>query len=241
MAHEAQPRLGHPRLHLERTDSTNQRARALVLTGAPHGTLVTTSEQTAGRGRQGRSWAAPPSSALLCSLVLRDPPPLLSLIAGVAVCDAIEHDTRLKWPNDIVVGHDLKKLAGILVEGRPQEDWAVLGVGINVSVSIDDLPAELRARAASLELPCDAIEPTLQRLIRALERRLAEPTESVLEAWRALDALDGREISWAHGARDSVGHGRAQGIDADGRLVVMRAEGTRTLLDAGEVHIGSAR
>jgi len=77
--------IGSPRLHLRRTDSTNDRARALASTGAPHGTLVTASEQTAGRGRQGRRWSAPAGSALLMSLLLRSPPPLLPLIAALAV------------------------------------------------------------------------------------------------------------------------------------------------------------
>ena len=239
--------LGRPRLHLRRTDSTNERARALAIAGAPHGTLVSAAEQTAGRGRQGRSWTAPTGSALLCSLVVRDPPPLLSLIAGVAVCDAVGERARVKWPNDIVVEAPihaqagdgspppLAKLAGILVEGRPQEDWAVLGIGLNLAVRIEQLPAELRERAASLELPSSAIEPMMDRLIEALERRLAEPTDSVLAAWRARDALLNRDVSWAQG------HGRAEGIDSAGHLIVGLADGTTTTLDAGEVHLGRAR
>jgi BirA family biotin operon repressor/biotin-[acetyl-CoA-carboxylase] ligase len=224
--------LGRPRVHLRRTDSTNERARALALAGAPHGTLVSAAEQTAGRGRQGRSWVAPAGSALLCSLVLHDPPPLLSLIAGVAVCDAVEHGARLKWPNDIVLGADRAKLAGILVEGRPQENWAVLGIGVNVAVRREDLPAELREHAASLELPSSAIETTLERLIEALRRRLAEPAETVLEAWRERDALLGRAVVWAGG------EGRAHGIDDTGRLLVRLDSGAIATLNAGEVHLG---
>jgi BirA family transcriptional regulator, biotin operon repressor / biotin---[acetyl-CoA-carboxylase] ligase len=278
--------LGHPHLHLQRTDPTNERARSLALAGAPHGTLVTALEQTAGRGRQGRSWSAPPGSALLCSLVLRHPPELLSLIAGVAVCDAVGARARLKWPNDVVVeitGGDLQapaepaepakptaatettettaataataatatlaKLAGILVEGRPQEGWAVLGIGLNVAVRLEQLPAEVRTRAASLELPSSAIEPIMERLLDTLRRRLAEPVESVLEAWRTRDALRDREISWgavrpSHPAQDGEqcgephgGHGLAQGIDGGGRLLVTLADGTTTRLDAGEIHL----
>jgi BirA family biotin operon repressor/biotin-[acetyl-CoA-carboxylase] ligase len=272
--------LGHPRVHLQRTDSTNERARELAIAGAPHGTLVSATEQTAGRGRQGRGWAAPPGSALLCSLVLRDPPALLSLIAGVAVCDAVGKEARVKWPNDIVVemaaggpqptttptaplGSEsspsrmtnvptLAKLAGILVEGRPQEDWAVLGIGLNVAVRIEQLPAEVRERAASLELPSSAIEPTMDRLLEALERRLAEPAEGVLEAWGTRDALLDRDVSWGapsttrpSGLRTRsghvpVGHGRADGIDGAGRLIVRLADGATTTLDAGEVHLGPA-
>jgi BirA family biotin operon repressor/biotin-[acetyl-CoA-carboxylase] ligase len=106
--------LGHPRVHLRCVGSTNERARELAIAGAPHGTLVSAAEQTAGRGRQGRSWVAPPGNALLCSFVLRDPPPLLSLIAGMAVCDALArlpvaehaqsaHRALVKWPNDVVL------------------------------------------------------------------------------------------------------------------------------------------
>jgi BirA family biotin operon repressor/biotin-[acetyl-CoA-carboxylase] ligase len=225
-------------LHFRQTDSTNERARALAIAGAPHGTLVTADEQTAGRGRQGRSWAAPHGSALLCSLVLRNPPALLSLLAGVAVCDAVGDRARVKWPNDVVVEPNLAKLAGILVEGRPQESWAVLGIGINVAVSIDDLPPDLRGHAASLELSRGAIEPTLTRLIEALERRLAEPTKTLLDAWRARDALRGREVNWARSKGAQQGNGQAEGVDDAGRLVVTQRDGTRAALDAGEVHLG---
>jgi BirA family biotin operon repressor/biotin-[acetyl-CoA-carboxylase] ligase len=225
--------LGSPRLHLRRTDSTNERARALAAAGAPHGTLVTAAEQTAGRGRQGRRWSAPAGSALLMSLLLREPPALLPLIGAVAVCEAVGEEVRIKWPNDIVLarGESFAKLAGILIEGRPQEGWAVLGVGVNVAVRIEELPPELRATGASLGLARAAIEPLLARLLRALERRLSEPPTTVLDAWRAYDGLHGREISWA------AGRGRAAGIDNDGRLIVALSDGGHITLDAGEVHL----
>src|SRR5271165_4527063 len=115
--------LGRPRIHLRSTDSTNERARLLAAAGAPHGTLVTASVQTAGRGRQGRRWVAPARSSLLMSLVLRSPPSLLPLIAAVAVCDVAGDDALIKWPNDVVLARagGLAKLAGILAEGRPQQ------------------------------------------------------------------------------------------------------------------------
>ncbi len=228
-----QPRLGRPRVHLRRTDSTNDRARRLVLAGAPHGTIVTAAEQTAGRGRQGRRWSAPAGSALLMSLLLRSPPPLLPLIAAVAVCDVAGEQARVKWPNDIVLVREggLAKLAGLLAEGRPQHGWAVLGIGLNVAVRIEELPAELHDRAASLGAAEADVEPTLERLLEALERRLAEPLEATLEAWRARDALRGREVAW------SAGRGRAEGIDGAGRLVVALEQGGHATLDAGEVHL----
>jgi BirA family biotin operon repressor/biotin-[acetyl-CoA-carboxylase] ligase len=269
--------LGHPRLHLRRTDSTNDRMRALAAAGAPHGTLVTAAEQTAGRGRQGRSWSAPAGSSLLMSLLIRWPtgdsagaaagaggvaqaPRLLPLIAAVAVCDVAGESARIKWPNDVVVEQQppppaparavLAKLAGILTEGRPQEGWAVVGIGLNVAVRLDELPAELRGEraqdapvarpAATLGRSPDEIEPLLARLLEALERRLGEPAERTLEAWRVRDALRGREIAWdARAANERVGRGRAEGIDGVGRLIVALADGGHATLSAGEVHLAS--
>jgi BirA family transcriptional regulator, biotin operon repressor / biotin---[acetyl-CoA-carboxylase] ligase len=220
--------LGRPRLHLRRTDSTNDRARELAASGAPHGTLVTAGEQTAGRGRQVRSWVAPAGRALLCSLLLRGPPPLLPLAAGVAVASVLGSDGRVKWPNDVLV--DGRKVAGILVEGRPQERWAVVGIGLNVAVRADEFPPELRESAGTMGLGPEAIEPTLERLLEALERWITASPEAVLEAFRGIDALRGRAVWWA------AAHGRAAGVDGEGRLVVETDQGTVTL-EAGEVHL----
>jgi BirA family transcriptional regulator, biotin operon repressor / biotin---[acetyl-CoA-carboxylase] ligase len=235
-------------VHLRETGSTNDRIRELADAGAPHGTLVTASVQSAGRGRQGRRWSAPANSSLLMSLLLRTgaaggvpsppPPGLLPLIAAVAVCDVAGEDALIKWPNDIVIvrspDRPPAKLAGILVEGRPQAGWAVLGIGLNVAVRIHELPGELRDGAATLGCGPDAIEPTLERLLLALARRLADPPERTLDAWRSRDALRGREIAW------SSGRGRAQGIDAAGHLLVSLDGGGEVALDAGEVHLRPA-
>jgi BirA family biotin operon repressor/biotin-[acetyl-CoA-carboxylase] ligase len=224
--------LGWPRIHLRATDSTNERARELARRGVPHGTLVTASEQTAGRGRQGRRWTAPAGRALLCSLVLHEPPRLLPLAAGVAVAEVVERSVgrqaRVKWPNDVLL--DGRKVAGILVEARPQEGWAVLGIGLNVAVRIEEFPASLRGTAGTLGLTPDAVEPTLGALLRALEFWIDASAASVLEAVRARDALLGRPIRWAGGS------GLGAGVDGEGRLVVETGEG-RVTLDAGEVHL----
>jgi BirA family biotin operon repressor/biotin-[acetyl-CoA-carboxylase] ligase len=236
----ASPHLGHPRLHLRRTRSTNDDARELAVAGAPHGTLVTTTEQSAGRGRQGRTWTAPAHSSLLMSLVVRRSSSQatvpLSLLAAVAVCDVAGPDARVKWPNDVVrpVAGAMRKLAGILVEARPGEGWAVLGIGINVAVRVGDLPDELRETAETLGLPPDAVESTLRDLLVALDRRLAEPAATVLDAWRARDAMYGRQIAWADG------EGLAKGIDEEGCLLVELSDGKRATLDAGEVHLTPA-
>jgi BirA family transcriptional regulator, biotin operon repressor / biotin---[acetyl-CoA-carboxylase] ligase len=221
--------LGRPRLHLRETGSTNDRARALALAGAPHGTLVTTGLQTAGRGRQGRTWTTPAGRALLMSLVLRAPDRMLPLAAAVAVAETAGPEAAIKWPNDVLL--DGRKVAGILAEARPQDGWAVLGMGINVALRPDDFPEELRATAGSLGLEPRDVEAFLERLLATLERTLALEPAALLDAWRARDALRGREVAWAGGT------GRADGIDGDGRLVVALAGGGRTALEAGEVHL----
>jgi BirA family transcriptional regulator, biotin operon repressor / biotin---[acetyl-CoA-carboxylase] ligase len=228
----ARERLGTPRVHLRQTDSTNTIARGLAGQGAPHGTLVTTDEQTAGRGRQGRAWSAPRGASLLCSWVIRDPGPLLSLAAGVAVAELAGEQARVKWPNDVLI--DGRKLSGILVEGRPQERWAVLGIGINVALELEQLPEELRDRAATLRLTAADLEPTLARLRDALERWLSASDAKVLQAVRALDALLGEPVRWDG---DS---GTGAGIDDTGRLLVVLPDGSSIALDAGEVHLGRA-
>jgi BirA family transcriptional regulator, biotin operon repressor / biotin---[acetyl-CoA-carboxylase] ligase len=220
--------LGAPRVHLRLTDSTNARARELAARGAPHGTLVTAREQSAGRGRQGRMWVAAPGRALLCSIVMRDPPRLLPLAAGVAVAEVAGPDARVKWPNDVLLGE--RKVAGILVEGRPAERWAVVGIGVNVAVREHDLPDALHGIAGTLGLEPDAVEPVLARLLESLERWIGGDADAVLDAFRARDALRGRRVRWTHG------EGTADGIDGDGRLVVVADDGT-VALDAGEVHL----
>jgi BirA family transcriptional regulator, biotin operon repressor / biotin---[acetyl-CoA-carboxylase] ligase len=218
-----------PRVHFRRVDSTNARARGLAEAGAPHGTVVSAEEQTAGRGRQGRTWSAPLGQALLFSVVLRDPPRLLPLAAGIAVAEESGGEARIKWPNDVLL--DGRKVAGILVEGRPRERWAVLGIGLNVAVQLGELPREFRDRAGSLERGAAEIEPTLISLLTRLERWLVAPPRALLEAVRDRDDLRGRAIRW------NAGHGEAAGIDDEGRLVVLTEAG-QVELEAGEVHLG---
>jgi len=224
--------IGSPRVHHRATTSTNDRARELAAAGAPHGTTVTASAQSAGRGRQGRTWSAPPETALLLSVVLREPHALLPLAAAVAVAEVCGADAQIKWPNDVLI--DGRKVAGILAEGRPQEGWAVLGIGVNVALRVDDLPPELHDTATTLGLDRSDLEPTLHRVCAALDRALKLDPAALLDANRARDALRGKPISWNGGA------GIAEGIDGAGRLVVALPGGGHTALDAGEVHLGSA-
>jgi len=231
--------LGGPVVHLDVTGSTSDVARTLAAAGTPAGTVVLAEEQTAGRGRQGRSWVAPRGRALTFSAVVREDPGalgLLPLIAAVAVCEACERtagvDCAVKWPNDVWIGE--RKVSGILIEARPQEGWAVVGIGLNVATTTEELPPDLRDTATSLAIATGAeLDRTsvLEALLERLAGWLPADRERLLAAYRERDALYGRTIAW------TGGEGEARGIDDDGNLVVFLADGERRVLTAGEVHL----
>jgi len=256
---QSQPIFGTPHRHFRVTDSTNTRARELVEAGAPGGTVVTALEQTEGRGRQGRVWTAPEGKALLYSAILRpldERHLLLPLSVPLAVCAAAEAlrpgiECQVKWPNDVWL--EERKLSGILIEAKPQEGWAVIGVGLNLTIEPDEFPPDLRQPAVSLfgptaeargearrSLPAVAppgLPPSLPTVTAALNRHLGEwieaSDEEVLEEWRRRDGLRGREISWDEGKSSGV----AAGIDDRGNLVVVLDGGRRVSLGSGEVQI----
>ena len=229
---------GHPHRHFSRTDSTNSRARELAAAGAPHGTVVTAAEQTAGRGRQGRTWTAPQNKALLYSAILRplqERHMMLPLAVPLAVCEAAEQlepsiNCRVKWPNDILV--EGRKLAGILIEARPQDGWAVIGVGLNLSIKREEFPPDLRDTAISLFGFAKAL-PAADVLSEHLNRWVQAGPDAILNEWRERDALLGRKVEWDGGS------GVADGVDDRGYLVVVTPGGGRVAVGAGEVHLTS--
>lgn len=248
---------GRPRRHYRRTDSTNERARELAERGAPHGTVVTATEQTAGRGRGGRAWSAPPGKAVLYSAILRPLAArhaLLPLAVPIAVCEAVEAlapvRCRVKWPNDVWL--EERKVAGILIEARPGSEggsagaagageaaggWAVIGIGVNVSIEPDEFPSDVRWPATSV-----GHGATVEAALSALNDRLtgwvdASP-ERVLSGFRERDALRGRGVAWEGGPRGwETGSGVAEGIDDAGNLLVRSGAGEQVALAAGDVHL----
>lgn len=231
---------GSPHHHHDLIDSTNVRAKELAAGGAPSGTVVTASEQTAGRGRGDRVWTAPAGSALLYSAILR---PLdlghllLPLAAPLAVCEACESlapvHCEVKWPNDVWI--DERKLAGVLIEARPP-DWAVIGIGINLSIGADEFPADIRWPAISLGhgIGPDRMRPALDA---ALTKWVTEPIEHVLDVFTARDALRGRELEWEGGPGEGGRSGRGEGIDERGNLLVRTGGGEQVALGSGEVSL----
>jgi BirA family biotin operon repressor/biotin-[acetyl-CoA-carboxylase] ligase len=214
---------------------------------AAEGLVVVADEQTAGRGRRGRTWFSPPGAGLYVSVVLApatarvDPARatlLTTLAAGVAVAEGIEAatglGTHLKWPNDVHASR--RKLAGILAESAG--DSVVLGYGINVAAS--SLPPELRDRATSLETElgrvvdrAHVLVETLASLARRYDDLLEGRFEAVLDAWRSRAPLaTGAHVTWRSGgdARSGV----TAGIDDRGALLVRDGDRIERIV-SGEV------
>jgi BirA family transcriptional regulator, biotin operon repressor / biotin---[acetyl-CoA-carboxylase] ligase len=232
---------GDPAYFFPEIGSTNDEAARLAELGAPEGTTVIASAQTAGRGRFGRSWFSPPGAGLYVSVICRDrrAAPYISLAGGVAVADGILAATGLpveiKWPNDIVVDAGRgrrRKLAGILAEGSTSSEglqYVVLGFGINLMSTA--YPAEIASRATSLESelgrPIDP-GPVLAQTLIALNQRLnqlaAGRVAPLLDRWRELSpSAHGAQVEWD--APSGLTSGRTSGIDDDGALRVT-VEGT---------------
>jgi BirA family biotin operon repressor/biotin-[acetyl-CoA-carboxylase] ligase len=174
---------------------------------------------------------------------------MLPLAVPLAVCEAAEQlnpdlDCKVKWPNDIHV--EGRKLAGVLIEARPQDGWAVIGIGLNLYIEDHEFPAELQGRATSIftngqrtqeggSAGPSPLLPAGPPLRGPLNNRLnhwvqAKPI-AVLAGWRERDTLKGREVAWEGGS------GVADGVDDRGYLVVVTPAGDRIAVGAGEVHL----
>ena len=233
-------RLAGPLLAFASIPSTQTVCRGLAAAGAPEGAVVLADHQSRGRGRRGRSWVAPPGRALLVSCLLRPPIepgrwPELSLMAGCAVAEAVEEttrlETRLKWPNDVLVGG--RKVAGVLAEGAlGAEPYLILGVGVNVSQRPEEWPAELARRAVSLAAlgaPVSRevlLASLLGRLAVRYDDLLARGFDPVRAAWRGRAVLGQR-------VEHPDGNGVAVDLDPSGALVLRREDGrTATIVVA---------
>jgi BirA family transcriptional regulator, biotin operon repressor / biotin---[acetyl-CoA-carboxylase] ligase len=230
-----------------RVASTNDEAGLLARAGAPHGTVILADEQSAGRGRYGRSWHSPPGENLYLSVVLRpdiapERAPPITLAGGLGVVDAVNKagvHASLKWPNDVLVGG--KKLAGVLTEmnTRGQElEHVILGIGVNVNAHA--LPPEIASIATSLRLELGREverEDFLSELLPALERWLdaffAGGVSALADAWTERAELSGSRVR--AGAEDGPVEGEPVGLDDEGALLVEDDAGRRHRVVSGEV------
>jgi len=232
-------------------DSTNALARTLAGQGAPEGTLVITEEQTAGRGRRGKSWVSPSGANLLFSVLLRPPMEgdrvfVLTMVLALAALKAVKTVAGLtaliKWPNDLYVG--TKKLAGILTEfsvkGK-QVDWAVLGMGMNVGWH-PEVPQASGAPATSL------LEETGQRVSRSdllleiltgfegLYRDVIRGSMKALyDGWNQNCLVLGKDVV-IESDTERI-EGRVLRIDEFGALIIEDAKGHQRRILTGDVSL----
>ena len=228
-------------LHYEPTcSSTQDLARRAVSAGADQGWTVITDLQLEGRGRHGRPWIAPRSTALLFSTILHPPVdvlPLLPLLTALSVAGGIEVATgvvaQLKWPNDVLVSD--QKLAGILLE-HPGGAAVILGVGVNVNQLAADLPS---GATSLLTLTGHAVdrEPLLAAILNdlanAYDRADREGVDWIVPGWRSRSSMLGKPVAFQ---RDGITiRGVAEDLGVDGALLVRLEDGTRVSVIAGEV------
>lgn len=233
-----------------RTGSTNADLAEAARAGAAEGSVLVTEHQSAGRGRLGRTWSAPPRSGLMFSVLLRPRVPAaqqgwLPLLAGLAAATAVRRvaavDVRLKWPNDLLIGE--RKLAGVLAE-RVDGDGGgpiVLGVGLNVSLRAHELPVDTATSLALESAECTDRDPLLRAVLREIERHYRDWTAAdgdadaagLRAAYLAASATVGRQVRVElPGGRLLTG--TAAGVDETGRLLV-RDGGGEQAVSAGEV------
>ena len=233
--------------YFEVLDSTNEQALRLAEEGAPHLSLVLADEQTAGRGRRGRTWLTPPGAGLAFSLVFQQPfpTPRLTGLGALAVCEILQSEyelaAQIKWPNDVLVGG--RKLAGVLVEAGWQGheiQAAVLGVGINVAPA--SVPPE-----SELDLPATCVETALGRPVDRWQL-MKEVLEAMLDwlphihraeflqAWENNLAYQLEWVQLLEEASEPV-EGRLLGLRSDGSLRLELPEGGEKHFQAGEIHL----
>jgi BirA family transcriptional regulator, biotin operon repressor / biotin---[acetyl-CoA-carboxylase] ligase len=237
------------------TGSTNADllARAVAGPDVPEGQVLVAEEQTAGRGRLGRSWSSVPGASLTFSVLLRPAPVQASrrgwlpLMTGVAVASAVRAvaglDAVLKWPNDVLVGD--RKLAGILAEQSPDGSAVVIGTGMNVATPADALPVSAAGLPAT-SLIVEGAAVSREELLLAILGRLADwylafradpdPARTgVLDAYRSLCATIGQQVRVELPA-GRVATGVARDVDTDGRLLIQETAATVvTPVSAGDV------
>lgn len=227
-------------------ETTMTLARREAAEGAPHGALVLADEQTAGRGRRGRTFLSPPGENLYFTLVLRCPPPvhrLLPVAVPLAVCRAITAggvDAAIKWPNDIWAGG--RKLCGMLIDAEAGSEGllAFPGIGIDVNGDPTLLPG-LRGIATSLRRELGrpvSREQLLAGVCNELEAALAAPFASLVDAYRRLSLVLGRPVLVTAG--DTTYEAVAEDIAEDGSLVVRHPGGHTSTITAADVSLRPA-
>lgn len=223
----------------------------------PHKTVAIANFQSAGRGRLGRQWMAPPATALMISLLLRPFWPVershwLTMLSGVAAAEMLAEasglNVQLKWPNDVVIERDgiVQKLGGILQEAETEEGrlaQAIIGIGLNINMSSADLPPATHTPAASLlsltgnRFDRDKLaEQLLNKLTQQISR--CEQGQSPQKRWENLLITLGKRVTATTMTKDKATNqitGVASGVDEWGRLIIKTDHGELEVIGAGDV------
>jgi BirA family biotin operon repressor/biotin-[acetyl-CoA-carboxylase] ligase len=242
--------IGKKLIYFQSIGSTNDRAKELAAK-AEEGTVIVAEEQTSGKGRLGRSWSSPGRKGIYASIILKpDMEPFnaakLTLLGAASVALALEDcgiESQIKWPNDIIIGG--KKVAGILTEMSCElgiVNYIILGIGINVNQSVEELPPELVDKATSLRIAEGKAIKRKHLLAQVLNRldelyvQLKETgdIEQALDICRERSAVIGKDIIVIQGRKQRPGH--AVSINHDGELMVRFDEGLEQVI-SGEVSI----
>lgn len=241
--------IGREIVYFAETDSTNHRAALLAAAGATDGTVVVAEAQSAGKGRLGRRWTSPTGVNLYLSIILRPAiapraAPLLTFLSSLATARAIELESGLrptvKWPNDVLLGG--AKVAGLLNEMNAETErvnYVVLGIGVNLNMTSEQFPADLRYPATSLSLalqrPVDRLHFCRRLLseIDLLYRDYPAGQEAILDGWLTYFDLLGKKVTVEDSSRTIVGV--VTGIAADGALLLALANGATERILAGDV------
>lgn len=244
--------VGREYVYLQEVDSTNSEAKRRIRGGCSHGLVVVAEAQTAGRGRMGRNWHSVPGKGIYLSVVffpeylpISQAPQLIPL-AAIAVYRAMVKVTglpvELKWPNDLLL--EGRKLGGILLEAGGETDrlrYVVVGIGINVNLTEEEIPDTLRETATSLYLAGSKSVPRrhlLEEILMSLDTYyrdyITKGPETMMDEYRVLCSTLGQKISFLW--RDQRWSGVATGIDPDGGLVVTLENNDIFVLRSGDVH-----
>jgi len=240
--------IGRKILVYDRTSSTNDIAAEYAKNKKNDGLVVFAEEQTAGRGRAGTKWHGGRAESIQCSIVLTDyklNPELLSLTCAVAVADGLGKiggaETKIKWPNDIILNG--KKVAGILLESKLNNDGGVyiLGIGINCHQKRDSFPSELQQIATSIDIESQSTIDRIslaKRLLTSVEHWLetaAKASEKVIEKWRRLSIQLNHRVKLIYNGREFTGN--CIGIDPEKGLILQLDTGGVRMFDAAHTTI----
>lgn len=242
--------LGKTIVHKKSLDSTQTLAHQLALDGAEHGTVIIADEQTKSRGRANRTWYSPNAKGIWMSIILRPNilpylAPQLTLLTATVLASVIKNMTNtkplIKWPNDILI--DKKKIAGILTEMQAEQDriqYVIIGIGININQTEEDLHSEIEEKATSLQLATEKewqLTPIVQRILEQFESKFDQYIDygfsPIKKDWESFGFKLNEKLQIKTGKKEF--EGLFIGIAEDGALLTKNEDGIIERIYSAEI------